>query len=97
MNFLRDTKLAFLSLTFARREYFFYNFTSPEFNVNIAQLPFWSLSILFTWRCIKYDKAIDFVLLGIFMGLGFLSKYLFFYLILGIKFLFLYLIVQQKN
>ncbi len=94
-EFFNDTKLAFFSVLLLEGIYFF-NYTSPEFNVNIAQLPFWSLSILFTWRCIKYDKAIDFVLLGIFMGLGFLSKYLFFYLILGIKFLFLYLIVKKK-
>ena len=94
-EFFNDTKLAFFSVLLLEGIYFF-NYTSPEFNVNIAQLPFWSLSILFTWRCIKYDKVIDFVLLGIFMGLGFLSKYLFFYLILGIKFLFLYLIVKKK-
>ena len=94
-EFFNDTKLAFFSVLLLEGIYFF-NYTSPEFNVNVAQLPFWSLSILFTWRCIKYDKVIDFVLLGIFMGLGFLSKYLFFYLILGIKFLFLYLIVKKK-
>ena len=94
-EFFNDKKLAFFSVLLLEGIYFF-NYTSPEFNVNIAQLPFWSLSILFTWRCIKYDKLIDFVLLGIFMGLGFLSKYLFFYLILGIKFLFLYLIINKK-
>ena len=25
---------------------YFYNFTTPEFNVNICQLPFWALSVL---------------------------------------------------
>ena len=25
---------------------YFYNFTTPEFNVNVCQLPFWALSIL---------------------------------------------------
>ena len=28
----------------------FYNFTSPEFNVNVCQLPFWALTVYFCWR-----------------------------------------------
>ena len=47
-------------------------------------------------RCIKNEKTFDYILLGFFMGLGFLSKYLFLYLILGIKFLFIYLIIKKK-
>ena len=69
---------------------YFYNFTTPEFNVNVAQLPFWSLTVYYTWRCVKYDKAIDYVFLGLFAGLGILSKYLFIYLIIGIKLVFFY-------
>ncbi len=69
---------------------YFYNFTTPEFNVNVAQLPFWALTVYYTWRCIKYDKAVDYVFLGIFAGLGILSKYLFIYLILGVKLVFFY-------
>ena len=69
---------------------YFYNFTTPEFNVNVAQLPFWALTVYYTWRCIKYDKATDYVFLGLFAGLGILSKYLFIYLIIGIKLVFFY-------
>ena len=29
---------------------YFYNFTSPEFNVNVCQLPFWSLTAYYSWR-----------------------------------------------
>ncbi len=76
---------------------YFYNYTTPEFNVNVSQLPFWALSALFTWRCIKYDKKIDFVILALCLGLGFLSKYLFIYLIIGIKILFIYLFINKKN
>ena len=76
---------------------YFYNYTTPEFNVNVSQLPFWAFSTLFTWRCIKYDKKIDFVILGLFLGLGFLSKYLFIYLIIGVKILFIYLFINKKN
>ena len=74
---------------------YFYNFTTPEFNVNVAQLPFWALTVYYTWRCIKYDKATDYVFLGLFAGLGILSKYLFIYLVIGIKLVFLFL--KKRN
>ncbi len=84
-----NKNLAFLSVLLLEGIYF-YNFTTPEFNVNVAQLPFWSLTIYYTWRCIRYDKGIDYVFLGLFAGLGILSKYLFIYLIIGVKLVFLY-------
>ncbi len=91
-----DKKLAFLSVLLLEGIYF-YNFTTPEFNVNVAQLPFWALTVYYTWRCIKYDKATDYVLLGLFAGFGILSKYLFVYLILGIKLVFIYSLRKGKK
>ena len=93
---LNNSKLALISLLLLEG-IFFYNFTTPEFNVNVSQLPFWALSIYFTWRCIKFDKKVDYVFLGIFAGLGILSKYLFVYLLIGIKLLFIYLILKKKK
>ena len=95
-EFFNNFNFAFLSVILLEG-IFFYNYTTPEFNVNISQLPFWALAIYFSWRCIKYDKTLDYILLGLFMGLGFLSKYLFLYLVLGIKFLFIFLIIKKKN
>ena len=74
---LENTYLAFISILLLE-SIFFFNYSSPEFNVNVAQLPFWSLSIFFTWRCLKFNKVSDYIFLGIFMGLGILSKYLFY-------------------
>ena len=91
-----NPKLAFFSVLILEG-IIFYNFTTPEFNVNVSQLPFWALSSFFTWRCIKYKKTYDYVLLGIFVGFGILSKYLFLYLVLSIKLLFIYLIYQKKQ
>ena len=71
-----NQKLALLSVLLLEGIYF-YNFTTPEFNVNVAQLPFWTLTVYYTWRCIKYDKATDYLFLGVFAGLGILSKYLY--------------------
>ena len=95
-EFLNNKKLALLSVLLLEGIYF-YNFTTPEFNVNVCQLPFWALSVLYAWRCIKFQKTKDFILLGLFIGLGILSKYLFIYLVIGIKLLFLYLIKKRKK
>tara|TARA_B100001248_G_scaffold258026_1_gene241495 strand:- start:978 stop:2345 length:1368 start_codon:yes stop_codon:yes gene_type:complete len=76
---------------------FFYNFTTPEFNVNISQLPFWALSVYFFWKSLKSNKKIDWVLLGVFSALGFLSKYLFIYLIASFFIYFIFNIRKFKK
>ena len=77
---------------------FFYNFTSPEFNVNICQLPFWALVVYCAWKIFdnKEINVRDCIFLGFFGSVGFLSKYLFLYLLLSIFFLFLYTIIFKK-
>ena len=78
---------------------YFYNFTTPEFNVNVCQLPFWSLTVYYSWKIFS-KKFIDFkdcILLGVFAGIGFLSKYLFIYLLISIDLLFFYLIFILKD
>jgi 4-amino-4-deoxy-L-arabinose transferase-like glycosyltransferase len=73
---------------------YFYNFTTPEFNVNVCQLPFWSLTVYFSWKIYtsKEIKFTDCFLVGLFAAFGFLSKYLFVYLLASIDLLFIYLI-----
>ncbi len=94
-EFFKNDYLAFLSVILLEG-IFFFNYTSPEFNVNVSQLPFWGLSIFFTWRIIKYNKYLDSLFLGLFLAFGLLSKYLFLYLILGIYFLFIFLLLKRK-
>ena len=76
---------------------FFYNFTSPEFNVNVCQLPFWALVVFYSWKSINYEKISDLILLGIFMSIGFLTKYLFIYLILTVKIIFILNLLKTKK
>ena len=78
---------------------YFYNFTTPEFNVNVCQLPFWSIVIYYSWKIYnsKEIKFIDCFLVGLFAAIGFLSKYLFVYLLLSIDLLFIYLIFYKKT
>jgi 4-amino-4-deoxy-L-arabinose transferase-like glycosyltransferase len=77
---------------------FFYNFTTPEFNVNVCQLPFWSIVVFYSWRIFNKNKidVRDCILIGFFASAGFLSKYLFIYLLLSIVLLFLYFIFFKK-
>ena len=75
---------------------YFYNFTSPEFNVNVCQLPFWALSVLFVWRGIKNNKALDWLLFGFFAALGILSKYLFVYLLAVLAIFTFNIIIKNK-
>ena len=78
---------------------YFYNFTTPEFNVNVCQLPFWSLTVYFSWKIYtsKQIKFTDCFLVGLFASIGFLSKYLFLYLLVSIDLLFFYLIFIKRE
>ncbi len=74
---------------------YFYNFTTPEFNVNVSQLPFWALTVYFFWKGINSNKKLNWILFGVFSALGFLSKYLFIYILIAI---FIYFILTfNKN
>ena len=73
---------------------YFYNFTTPEFNVNVSQLPFWALTIYFFWKGINSNNKINWILFGVFSALGFLSKYLFIYILIAI---FIYFILNLRK
>ena len=77
---------------------YFYNFTTPEFNVNVCQLPFWAACVFYSWKLFN-NKEIDLkdcLWLGLFASIGFLSKYLFIYLLIAIDLLFFYIIFIKK-
>ena len=98
LEILNDKKLALLSVLLLEG-IFFYNFTTPEFNVNVCQLPFWALTVFYTWKifCNKKIDFLDAVLLGVFAAAGILSKYLFIYLLVSIDILFFYLLFVKKD
>ena len=94
---LGNIKLSLISVLLLESIYF-YNFTTPEFNVNVCQLPFWSLVVYYSWKIYtsKEIKFVDCLLIGLFAALGFLSKYLFMYLLAAIILLFIYFIFVKK-
>ena len=97
-EFFNNDLLGLISVLLIEAIYF-YNFTTPEFNVNVCQLPFWSLVVYFSWKIYtsKEIKFTDCFLVGLFAAFGFLSKYLFVYLLVSIDLLFIYLIFIKKE
>lgn len=65
---------AVISIIFLEGIYF-HNFTTPEFNANVALLVFWSLTLLFFWRAVNSNSAMHWVLCGLFAACAVLSKY----------------------
>jgi len=94
-DFFKNRTLSLVSI-FLLEGIYFYNFTTPEFNVNVCQLPFWALSVFYCWKGFKDNKSINWLLFGLFAGLGFLSKYLFIYLLIGMDVFFVYMILKKK-
>jgi len=98
IEILKDVKLSLISVLLLESIYF-YNFTTPEFNVNVCQLPFWSLIVYYSWKIYvaKEINVKDCFLIGLFAAIGFLSKYLFIYILASISLLFIYSIFIKKN
>ena len=95
---LNNNLLSLISVLLIEAIYF-YNFTTPEFNVNVCQLPFWAITVYFSWKIYnsKDIKFSDCFLVGLFAAFGFLSKYLFVYLLISIDLLLIYLIFIKKE
>ena len=93
-NEIFKEKIYSLLSVFSLSGIYYYNFTSPEFNVNISQLPFWAISVYYFWRGINSKSKINWILFGIFSAFGFLSKYLFIYILTS---LFLYFFIYIKK
>ena len=91
---LNTEKYALISVLLLEGIYF-YNFTTPEFNVNVCMMPFWAMASYYAFKCLKNNFTKDYIILGIVAALGFLSKYLFIYLLIGIKVFYIFYI--KKN
>jgi|TARA_B110000263_G_C15282170_1_gene498848 4-amino-4-deoxy-L-arabinose transferase-like glycosyltransferase len=75
---------------------YFYNYTTPEFNVNICQIPFWILSTFYFWKGFTNNKIKNWILFGFFSALGILSKYLFIYLLVSLGLFFIIMTMKRK-
>ena len=96
-NEIFEDKIHSLLSTMSLIGIYFYSFTTPEFNVNVAQLPFWALTVYFFWKAINSNDRKNWIFFGIFSALGFLSKYLFIYILLSIFFYFFLNFKENKK
>ena len=76
---------------------YFYNFTTPEFNVYVCQLPFWAATVFYCWKAIKRNENTSWFLFGIFSALGMLSFYLSIYLLFALGLFLIYIITEDKK
>jgi 4-amino-4-deoxy-L-arabinose transferase-like glycosyltransferase len=74
----------------------FFNYTTPEFNVYVCQLPLKAVTIYFFWRGINENKKTNWVLLGIFSALGILTHYSFVFILLSLS-IFLSFYIKKNN
>ena len=90
-EFFQNKTLSLFSVLILEGIYF-YNFTTPEFNVNVCQLPFWALTVYLSWKLYmkKDTNTVILILLGVTAAIGFLTKYLFAYLLLSVVMIFAY-------
>jgi 4-amino-4-deoxy-L-arabinose transferase-like glycosyltransferase len=75
----------------------FYTFETPQFNVNICQIPLWIGTIYFFLKSTKNNKIADWIFLGTFSALGFLTKYIFVYLLISLFFYLIYIFFIRKK
>ena len=95
-DFFKDKILSLVSILLLEGIYF-YNFTTPEFNVYVCQLPFRALTVYFCWKSLNDKDTVNLLLFGVFAAIGFLSHYLFFYLIISIIIFFTIRFVKNKE
>ena len=75
----------------------FYTFDTPQFNVNICQIPLWIGTVYFFFKSIKDNKITDWIFLGVFAALGFLTKYIFVYLLISLFFYLIFILTRKKR
>jgi 4-amino-4-deoxy-L-arabinose transferase-like glycosyltransferase len=95
-DFFKDKTYSLISVLLLESIYF-YNYTTPEFNVYISELPFWTLVVFYSWKSVTDNSFKNWFLLGLFSGIGFLSHYLFSYLLLSITMFFIYTFLKNKK
>ena len=75
----------------------FYTFETPQFNVNICQIPLWIGTVYFFLKSIKKNKISDWIFFGAFSALGFLTKYIFAYLLISLFFYLIFILIKDKK
>ena len=75
----------------------FFNYTTPEFNVYVCQLPLKAAAVFFFWKGINSVKLHYWILTGLFSALGVLSHYSFIFIILSLLIYFTFFLKKNKK
>jgi 4-amino-4-deoxy-L-arabinose transferase-like glycosyltransferase len=71
----------------------YFNFTAVKFNHDVIQLPFWALAGLTFHRALRGNRTLDWVLLGLAVGISLWAKY--FVVVLAVPML-LFVVLDRK-
>lgn len=53
----------------------YYNFSTPEYNVNVVSIALWPMCAFYFWQALQNNKWHDWLLFGLFAGLNLQNKY----------------------
>ena len=88
-DFFSNKIYLFLSLLILETIVFF-NYTTPEFNVYVCQLPLKAASVYYFWKSINNTNLHNWLVTGIFCALGVLTHYSFIFLIISLFIFFIF-------
>ncbi len=75
----------------------FFNYTTPEFNVYVCQLPLKAATVYFFWKGVNSSKYNYWILTGVVSSLGLLTHYSFIFIILSLFLYYILLVKKNKN
>ena len=76
---------------------FFFNYTTPEFNVYVCQLPLKAALVYFFWKGINDPKANNWIFAGLLGALGLLTHYSFIFIIFSLLVYFVFFLKKNKK
>ena len=95
-NFFSNKIYLFLSLLILETIVFF-NYTTPEFNVYVCQLPLKAAAVFYFWKSINSNNLYNWLATGIFCALGILTHYSFIFLIVSLFIFFIFFVKKNKK
>ena len=75
---------------------FFFNYTTPEFNVYVCQLPLKAAVVYFFWKGINSEKLKYWIFIGVLSSFGVLTHYSFIFILFSLL-IFLILSTKKNN
>lgn len=66
---------AALSATLLLETIYYLNYPTPELNHNVVLMATWAWTVVACWKAVETDRLRDWLLLGLAMGVGLLTKY----------------------